>query len=190
MLLPFPPSLPSQWFTVIQQVPYLSFREVEVDSYFVASQSGQIVVVCELWLQFPDLFFGEGCALLPGLAVHVWLIAPVLGLWNEKQNIFQPQLSLQKREGVGGVGCGVGVEGGRTKKKKEGLKKKKLERFDKLQGPIWNKNKMKARRLGVPITFYCGDLVLHPVLFNPSREFAPRWLHSVCILWSVKTKTI
>lgn len=147
-------SLPilTQCFTVIQQVPYLSFGEVEVDSYFVASQSGQIVVVCKLWLQFPDLFFGEGCALLPGLAVHVWLIAPVLGLWNEKQNIFRPQLSLQK-----------GWWGGT---KKGGWKK--IEGFDKLQGPIWNKNKMKARRLGVPPSIL-KILVLHPVLFNPSR---------------------
>lgn len=155
----FPSYLPSQWFEVIQQVPYLSFREVEVDSYFVASQSGQIVVVCKLWLQFPDLFFGEGCALLPGLAVHVWLIAPVLGLWNEKQNIFQPQLSLQKRGG------------GRNKKKRDG--------FDKVQGPIWNKNKMKERRLGCQSPFIVETLELHPLLFNPGGEFSPRWLHSV-----------
>lgn len=49
----------------------MSFCEVKVDSDLVASQSGQIVVVGELGLQLADLFLGEGCALLPGFAVHV-----------------------------------------------------------------------------------------------------------------------
>lgn len=50
---------------------YLAFCQVEVDSDFVAPQSGQVVVVSELWLQFPDLLLGEGCALLPGFAAAV-----------------------------------------------------------------------------------------------------------------------
>lgn len=41
------------------------------------------------------------------------------------------------------------------KGKKRGLKK--LGVFDKLQGPIGNKNGMKAKQLGVPISFYEGD---------------------------------
>lgn len=56
---------------ISEQVTYLSLRQVEVDGYFVASQPRQIVVVRELRLQFPNLFLGEGRALLPGLAVHV-----------------------------------------------------------------------------------------------------------------------
>lgn len=59
---------------------YLSFGEVQVDGDLVAPQSGQVVVVGELGLQLSDLLLGEGRALLPGLAAHVRLVVPVLGL--------------------------------------------------------------------------------------------------------------
>lgn len=50
---------------------YLAFGQVQVDSDFVASQSGQVVVVGELGLQLSDLLLGEGRALLPGFAAAV-----------------------------------------------------------------------------------------------------------------------
>ena len=111
----------------LQAVTYLSFREVEVDGYFIASQPGQIVVVCELWLQLSDLFLGEGCALLPGFAVHVWLIAPVLGIWNEKQNIFQPQFDSTQN------------------KREERVEKKKRQGGEKIRGLINGRGRVEMK---------------------------------------------
>lgn len=72
----------------------------------------------------------------------------------------------------------------RGRKNKKGVEKKigGCEGVDKLQRPIWNKNKMKARRLGVRITLCCEDLGVVFVVFNPSREFAPRY----SIQWKLK----
>ncbi len=73
-----------------QHWTYLSLCEVKVDSDFVTSKPCQIVVVSEFWFQFSNLFLGERCTLLPRFTAHVWLIAPILGIWNEKQITFQP----------------------------------------------------------------------------------------------------
>lgn len=50
---------------------YLALRQVQVDGDFVASQSGQVVVMSKLRLQFSDLLLGESCALLPGFAAAI-----------------------------------------------------------------------------------------------------------------------
>lgn len=49
----------------------LSLGEVQRHSDFVPSQSGQVVGVAELLLQFADLQFREGGALLAGLGVQL-----------------------------------------------------------------------------------------------------------------------
>lgn len=59
---------------------YLPLGQVQVDGDLVAAEPGQVVVVGELGLQLPQLLFGEGRALFPGLAAGIHLEAGLLSV--------------------------------------------------------------------------------------------------------------
>ena len=74
---------------------YLSLGEVEVHSDFVSPQPGQVVVVGELGLQLANLLLGECRPLLPGFTAHIWLVVPVLRLWNKTPTHTSPAGSVR-----------------------------------------------------------------------------------------------
>lgn len=72
---------------------HLAFGEVQVHRDFVSPQPGQVVVMCKLRLQLPQLLLGEGRPLLASLAAAIRLPAVLLVVWG-REDTKQEDMSL------------------------------------------------------------------------------------------------